>query len=89
VSSHWLTANVGVVHRAQPDKDLEDLAVTVILATMTPKSQHNYIRELKNFKPGSLRLDRIIEELKAQLDKELPNIIAHFLTTCRQATVPR
>lgn len=89
LSSPWLAANIGVVHRTQPDEDLENLAVTVVLAMMTSDSQHNYIRELKHFKPGSLRLDRIIGELKTQLDRELPGIIAHFLTTYGQTKVPR
>lgn len=89
LSSPWLAANIGVVHRTQPDEDLENLAVTVVLAMMTPDSQHNYIRELKHFKSGSLRLEQIIGELKTQLGRELPGIVAHFLTTYGQTRVPR
>ncbi|MGH4015914.1 MAG: protein kinase domain-containing protein [Pseudonocardiaceae bacterium] len=89
LSSPWLAASIGVVHRAQPEEDLEDLAVTAVLAMMTPDSQHTYIQEHRHFRPGSLRLDQIMGELKAQFDRELPGIIAHFLTTCKQIGVSR
>lgn len=88
LSSPWLAASIGVVHRAQPEPDLEDLAVTTVLAMMTTDSQHNYIRELKSFRPESLQLGHIIGELKAQFDRELPSVIAHFLTNCGQIGIP-
>jgi hypothetical protein len=65
LSSPWLATSIGVVHRAQPEADLKDLAVTIVLAMMTPDSQHNYIQEFKPFRPESLQLDHIIGELKA------------------------
>lgn len=89
LSSPWLAASIGVAHRAQPEEDLEDLAVTALLTMMTPGSQHNYVQEHRNFRPGSLQLDQIIGELKAQFDRELPGIIAHFLTACKQIGASR
>jgi hypothetical protein len=89
LSSPWLAASIGVVHRAQPQADLEDLAVTTVLAMMTPDSQHNYIQEFRPFRPESFQLDHIIGELKVRFGRELPDIIAHFLTNCGQIGIPR
>jgi len=89
LASPWLATSIGVVHRAQPEADLKDLAVTTVLAMMTPDSQHNYIQEFKPFRPESLQLDHIIGDLKVQFDQQLPHIIAHFLTNCGQIGIPR
>ena len=89
LSSPWLATSIGLVHRAQPEEDLRDLAVTTVLAMMTTDSQHNYIQEFKPFRPESLQLDHTISELKARFDRELPDIIAHFLTNCGQIGIPR
>lgn len=89
LSSPWLAACIGLVHRAQPKDDLDDLMVTVLLAQMTPDSQHNYIESFERVRPDSLVLDRVIEQLKDQMGRELPAIIAHFLASCREAGVPR
>jgi hypothetical protein len=67
----------------------KDLAVTCVLAMMTPDLQHNYIQEFKPFRPESLQLDHIIGELKERFDRELPDIIAHFLTNCGQIGIPK
>jgi hypothetical protein len=89
LSSPWLATSIGVVHRAQPEADLKDLAVTIVLAMMTPDSQHNYIQEFKPFRPESFQLDHIIDELRARFDRELSDIIAHFLTNCGQIGIPK
>jgi hypothetical protein len=89
LASPWLATSIGVVHRAQPVNDLEDLAVTLVLALMTPVSQHNYIEAFERFEPGSLQLDRIVSWLKSQVLGELPEILAHFLSECGRNGVPR
>lgn len=38
-----IAASIGVVHRAQPAEDLNDLAVTVVLARLTADGQHNHL----------------------------------------------
>jgi hypothetical protein len=60
----------------------------VVLALMTPESQHIYLQITRNFRPDSLRLDHIIEEVRAEIDLQLPGIIAHFLA-CKETGVPR
>jgi hypothetical protein len=60
-----------------------------VLALMTPDSQHTYMREFERFRPGSLRLDRIIEQLVSKINAALPAVIAHFLTACREMGIPR
>jgi hypothetical protein len=60
-----------------------------VLALMTPHSQHDYIRTTESFRPGSLGLDRTIERLRAQIDSNLPDIIAHYLAACKQSGRPR
>jgi hypothetical protein len=62
--------------------------VTVVLALMTPHSQHDYIRITESFRADSLGLDHIIERLRAQIDSNLPDIIAHYLTACKQSGRP-
>ena len=58
LTSPWLAASIGAVHRSHPVEDLEDIAVTFILAVMTTDSQHNYIAAFEKFRPGSIRLDQ-------------------------------
>jgi hypothetical protein len=89
LASPWLAASIGAVHRSQPVEDLEDMAVTFILALMTADSQRNYIEAFEKFRPGSLRLDQIIDWLRAMTAEKLPYIIADFLTVCRESGVPR
>ncbi len=89
LASPWLAASIGAVHRIHPAEDLEDMAVTFILALMTPDSQRNYIEAFKKFHPGSLRLDEIINSLRAITAEKLPYIIADFLTVCRESGIPR
>jgi len=88
LSSPWLAAGVGVVHRVHPVTDLADLKVSLVLAAMTPDSQHNYLEFLEGFKPGSLNLDRVIERIKNAIDRQLPDVIADFLSRCKTAGVP-
>lgn len=89
LASPWLTASIGVIHRAQPREDLHDLGVTVLLAMATPEAQHTYLDETELFRAGSLRLDQIIERLSAKINAEFPRIIALFLTACRETGIPR
>jgi hypothetical protein len=86
--SPWLAGSVGIAHRAHPKADLEDLVVTVVLALITPESQHIYLQITRNFRPDSLGLDHIIEEVRAEIDLQ-PGIIAHFLEACKETGVPR
>ena len=76
----WLAAAIGAVHRSQPVTDLEDMAVVFVLALMTPDTQHTYMREFERFRPASLRLDCIIEQLASKISAALPEVIAEFLT---------
>jgi hypothetical protein len=89
LASPVLAASVGVVHRSQPEEDLEDLAVTFILAKKSISGQHNYLEFFERFRPGSLGLDRIIERVRAELENSLPDVMADFLTTCKNSGVPR
>jgi serine/threonine protein kinase len=89
LASPWLAASIGAVHRSQPTEDLEDMAVAFILTLMTQDSQRNYIEAFKKFRPGSLRLDEIINSLRATTAEKLPYIIADFLTVCRDSGIPR
>lgn len=89
IASPWLAAAIGAVHRSQPVPDLEDMAIVFVLALMTPVSQHTYLREFERFRPGSLRLDRIIELLATKISAALPEVIAHFLTACKERGIPR
>src|SRR5262249_45109818 len=83
LASPCLAANIGVLHRAKPAADLSDLGVTVTLAMLSEDFQHNYIKEVEYFRAGSLHFDRIIDQLGAKINAELPRIIAHFLTACQ------
>jgi len=89
LSCPWLAASIGVVHRAVPAEDLEDLAVTVVIARMTPGSQHTYLTDFQQFRPGSLRLNQIIAELRARIENALPGMIADFLSSAKQTGRPR
>jgi hypothetical protein len=89
IASTWIAAAIGSVHRSQPVPDLEDMAVVFVLALMTPDTQHTYMREFDRFRPGSLRLDRIIEQLASEIGAALPEVIAQFLTACKETGVPR
>lgn len=88
-ASPWIAASLGVVHRSQPETDLEDMAVTVILAIMTPETQQNYLDEFRPFQPGSLEVNQIISELNHKIAEVLPQIVADFLTACQNSGVPR
>ena len=87
--SPWLVASVGVVHRAQPAEDLNDLAVTIVLTQMSKDGQRNYIARLIPFEPGALRLAEIINKLRSEIEDQLPSIIRDFLTRCAGSGVPR
>jgi serine/threonine protein kinase len=89
IASPWLAAIIGAYHRVEPVKDLNDLAVAFVLALMTPDSQRNYIQEFERFRPESLRLDRIIEQLSVKVADTLPKVVADFLTECRDKGAPR
>jgi len=89
IASPWLAAAIGGVHRSKPVPDLEDTAIVFVLALMTPDSQYTYLREFERFQPGSLRLDRIIEQLASKISVSLPEVLAHFLTACKETGIPR
>ena len=89
MASPWLAAAIGAVHRSQPVPDLENMAIVFVLALMTPDSQHTYMHEFERFQPGSLRLDRIIEESASKVSATLPEVIVHFLTACKEMGIPR
>jgi hypothetical protein len=46
-------------------------------------------QEFERFRPESLRLDRIIEQLSAKITDTLPKVIADFLTECRDKGIAR
>jgi len=52
-------------------------------------SQHIYLKEFERFHSGSLHFDQIIEQLGVKINVELPRIIAHFLTACREIGIPQ
>lgn len=87
--SPWLAATVGVVHRVQPSEDLQDLAVTVTLARMTPRAQHDYLSRFEPFDAASDRLDEVVKGLWQELEEMLPTMIQAFLAECATAGVPR
>jgi hypothetical protein len=89
IASPWLAGIIGAYHRVEPVKDLNDLAVMFVLALMTSDSQRNYIQEIERFRPESLRLDRIIEQLSAKITDTLPKVIADFFTECRDKGISR
>lgn len=60
------------------------MAAIFVLALIPPESQHTYMREVEFFTLESLRLDHIIEGMRAQIAAELPNVIADFLTACNE-----
>jgi hypothetical protein len=65
------------------------MAIVFVLALMTPDAQHTYMQEFERFRPGSLSLEPIIGQLAAKVRDQLPEIIFHFLTACREKGVPR
>jgi hypothetical protein len=85
----WLAASVGVVHRVQPAEDLRDLAVTVVLARMTPEAQYDYLSRSESFDAGSDRLGEIVKGLWRELEEKLPAVLEDFLGVCASAGVPR
>lgn len=89
LTSPWLAASIGVVHRAQPAEDLTDLAITLVLVRMTPHRQHTHITRFERFEPGAPELTEIIARLRAEIEGQLPSIIESFLDECRTAGVPR
>jgi len=88
LASPCLVAFIGVIHRAHPAEDLADLGVTALIMMQTVDSQHLYLKEVEYFRSGSLHLDQILDQLGAKINAELPGIIAHFLTACREAGIP-
>lgn len=89
LTSPWLAASIGVVHRAQPAEDLKDLAVTFVLARLAPHHQHTHINRFERFKPGAPELTEIIDRLRREIENQLPSIIESFIEECRTAGVPR
>jgi serine/threonine protein kinase len=89
LASPCLVAFIGVLLRARPAEDLADLGVAAVIAMLTADSQHIYLERVEHFRAESLHLDQIIEQLGASINAELPGIIAHFLTACREAGIPR
>ncbi|HCU97632.1 MAG TPA: hypothetical protein DHU96_34945 [Actinobacteria bacterium] len=89
LASPLLVASIGVVHKLPSAEDTTDLGITAMLATLTKNSQHIYLQELEPFRSGSLQLDQAIDKLGRKINTELPAIIAHFLTTCREIGIPR
>jgi serine/threonine protein kinase len=89
LASPWLAASIGAVHRSQPAPDLEDMGVTFILALMMPDSQYNYIDVFEKFRPGSIRLNQILDSLSSMTAMKLPVVVADFLTACRESGIPR
>jgi hypothetical protein len=85
----WLAASIGVVHRVQPSEDLRDLAVTVMLARMTPEAQHDYLSRSESFEAGSHRLGEIVKGLWRELEDQLPAVIEDFLGECTTTGMPR
>jgi hypothetical protein len=70
------------VHRAEPNEDLSDLAVTVVLARMQLDGKIEYVRRFEAFGPGLERLDQLIEELWVHIQERLPVMIRDFLEAC-------
>ena len=87
--SPCLAASIGVFFRAKLVEDLRDAGVTVMIVMLTADSQHTYLEEAEHFRLGSLHLDQIIDQLGAKINVELPGIIAHFLTACREIGILR
>jgi hypothetical protein len=60
------------------------MVAVFVLTMMTPGSQHTYVQEVKNFRLESIQLDHIIAELKATISSKATEVIAHFLSSCKQ-----
>ena len=84
IADKWIGASIGVVHRAQPQPNLECLGVTAILAVMTSDFQREYVNEFITFRAGSLQLDAAIGDLWVKLEASLPDVIADFLLMCKR-----
>jgi hypothetical protein len=84
-----LVVRGGLFFRRNGVEDFRDNGLTVMIAMLTADSQHTYLEEAEHFHPGSLHLDQIIEQFQAKINAELPGIVAHFLTACKEIGVPR
>jgi hypothetical protein len=92
LASPWISLKTGVAqrnYREENREDLEDVKVFLLLAVLTPESQHNYFEFAEDFRPGSLGLDRAIERLRDEVNRRLPNVIGDFLSRCKATGVPR
>jgi serine/threonine protein kinase len=92
LASPWISMKAGVaqrIYREENREDLEDLKVFLLLAVLTPESQHNYFEFSEDFRPGSLSLDRAIERIRGEMDHRMPDVISDFLSRCKATGVPR
>lgn len=75
----WLVLSVGVFHRAEPEADLADLRIEVLIARMSANEQYNYLRFSEPFTPDSTTLDRATARVRIRLNDSLPSIISEYL----------
>jgi serine/threonine protein kinase len=86
-ASPCLAVRGGVFLRRNDFRDI--IGVIVTIAMLTADSQHTYLELVEHFNPGSFHLSQIIEQFRAQINTELPEIISQFLTAYREIGVPR
>jgi Protein kinase domain len=89
LASPLLIIAIGVLRKPPEPEDTTNLLVGAMVATVTEHAQHTYFQQLEPFRAGSTQLDHAISKLSTKINTELPAIIAHYLTTCRKAGVPR
>jgi hypothetical protein len=68
----------------EPEPDINDAMITVLLARVGPHGQHDYLKFTEAFRADSMELDRAIAKVTARVNTELPRIVGHFLTECRR-----
>jgi hypothetical protein len=89
LASPRLVASIGVFFKLPSVEETTDLAITALFATVTEDSQQTLFQEIEILHAGPLQLDQAINNMSGKFNNELPAIIAHYLTTCREAGIPR
>ena len=89
LASPHLVASIGIFFELPSVEETTGRAITVLFATVTEDSQQTLFQEVETLHGGPLQLDRAIDKMSGKISTELSGVIAHYLTTCREAGVPR
>lgn len=71
----WLEVSVGVSHRAWPEPNVNDLIITLIIATMSERAQHTVLTRFVPFEAGDPSLPSKIEQVLVDARALLPAAI--------------